>query len=122
MKVIVIDDDPDVCSLVASWIHLGGHDVAAFEHPFEALDTVAAMKPDVILVDHRMPEVRGSDLIGTLRTLSPGSRIIMLTAYSNPRLVRTAVERGAESVLSKMIDRDDLLKVIELIGVKHEHP
>lgn len=119
MKVVVIDDEPDVCATLAAWIHSEGHLVEAFQHPFDALDAIASMKPDVIILDHRMPEARGLDLVETIRTLAPTSRVIVLTGYSNYDLVHQAVAKGAESVLSKPIDRRVLLNVI---GVMDEHP
>jgi DNA-binding NarL/FixJ family response regulator len=62
---------------------------------------VATAAPDVILLDHRLPDGDGASAIGQLRALRPSVRVVMLTASAADHVLVTAIEAGASGFVSK---------------------
>jgi DNA-binding NarL/FixJ family response regulator len=80
-----------------------------------AIGEVGSIKPDVILLDITMPGLSGLDAIGSIRELSPKSRILMVTHHEGESFVRDAIERGADGYLSKDSDPDELALAIRSV-------
>jgi len=74
-----------------------------------ALESVRVDSPDLILVDLRMPDVDGLDLVAELRELDDSTSIVVLTGYGSIPTALTAVKLGADHYLSKPIDVDQII-------------
>ncbi len=81
----------------------------------EAFAIVRASAPDIILLDRRMPDSDGLDLLAEMGKLSPRTRVIMMTASANPREVATARDLGAAGYLSKNVRRVTLINTIRIV-------
>jgi DNA-binding NarL/FixJ family response regulator len=77
-----------------------------------AATTAAATRPDVVLMDLRMPGLDGVGATGQLRTVAPDTRVLVLTTYESDADVLRAVEAGATGYLLKDSSRADLLTAI----------
>jgi DNA-binding NarL/FixJ family response regulator len=84
-----LDEDPDV--VVVGEAGDGEAGLAA----------VAALRPDVVLLDISMPRVHGLDAIGAMLARSPGSRIVALSGFSAADMADAAIERGAHAYVEK---------------------
>lgn len=82
----------------------------------EAVEKALALKPDVILMDVRMPEADGLQAMSRLRTAAPDSRTIMLSMYDNPTYVARAVALGAWDYLMKDASREVLIETIRRVA------
>jgi CheY-like chemotaxis protein len=81
LRVLVVDDDADVgCTIVRALEHLG-HKGIRCGHAQEALDALAAQSFDLLLVDYRMPDMTGLDLIALLRHDGCKIPAIMMTGH-----------------------------------------
>jgi len=69
---------------------------------------------DVVVLDYRLPDSQGLGPLATVRRLSPGSRVIMVSAHMLPDAAEDAYALGAIAVLSKPFDLDDLCALIGL--------
>ena len=78
----------------------------------EALAVVAAVAPDVVLMDLRMPGMDGVTAIRALRSRGVGARILVLTTYDTDRDVLPAIEAGATGYLLKDAPRDELFRAV----------
>src|SRR5215212_3433202 len=67
----------------------------------EALARVPAVRPDVVVVDMRLPDGNGAEVCRHLRHLLPGVRTLVLTSYADPDAVAAAVRAGASGYLLK---------------------
>jgi len=78
----------------------------------EAVDMVAWWKPDVVLLDYKLPD--GDGIIGciNIKTKFPTTKIIMLTAYTDNGVVVEAIRAGVDAYLLKDIESDKLIKTI----------
>ncbi len=82
----------------------------------EALEQVEAVRPDIVLLDIRMP---GSDGLATLEKIKatlPETKVIMLSTYDNPTYVARAVALGASDYILKGASRDDLISTITAVS------
>jgi CheY-like chemotaxis protein len=109
--VLVVDDDPDILDAICIILESEGYDVARARHGEEALEQVAARRPDVILLDLMMPVMDGVAFSHALR-LRPGGRdvpIVVISADGNPQ---RAASVGARGYLAKPFDIDALIALV----------
>jgi DNA-binding NarL/FixJ family response regulator len=77
-----------------------------------ALAMARELRPQVVLMDVRMPELDGIEATRIIRETCPGTHVLILTTYLDDKQVRQAVQAGAAGYLLKEIRRDDLVKAI----------
>jgi len=122
---LIVDDDEvfrnRLCRAFASrgWEATGAADGAS------ALRLAAASSPDLAVVDLRLPEMSGLDIVRELRSLDETTCIIMLTGYGSIATALTATKLGASHYLSKPADADQILTAYQKImtgAPDHEAP
>ena len=82
----------------------------------EVLEEAKKVKPDVILLDIRMPDGDGLSTLEKLRAEVPDSRVVMLSTYDNPTYIARAVALGASDYVLKGSSRDDIIATIVAAG------
>jgi DNA-binding NarL/FixJ family response regulator len=82
----------------------------------EAVEQVAALKPEVVLMDIRLPGTSGIEACEEIVTRFPGTRVIMLTSYADDEMLFSAIRAGASGYLLKQIGSDDLVKALEAVS------
>jgi len=120
MKVLVIEDDPTDLKLVGAVLRISGHTVDWRTAAEGAMEAIAADKPDVILLDLRLPGMDGLALVRLLKT-SAGTRqipIVAMTAYSDQYQREELLAAGCEAYIVKPIDTRELPKRLEKIAGK----
>jgi CheY-like chemotaxis protein len=121
LLILVVDDEPDVEHLFRQQFR---RDLRAGRFAMEfaqsapaALERIAAAENRsliLILSDINMPGMSGLDLLPKAKAARPGVPIIMITAYGDAETKRKALERGAESLLTKPIDFTTLRSEIDM--------
>lgn len=103
MKILLTEDDPIVAELYRVRLDREGHDVAVAADGQMALDRVGRDRPDLILLDIRMPRLSGLGVLEQVRQNPDLSSIpvVMLTNYSDPAQVQRCRELGIEGYLLK---------------------
>ena len=81
----------------------------------EALERVAELHPDVVLMDLSMPEMNGIDATREIATLYPSSRVLVLTSFSDQTRILDALEAAADGYLLKHADPDDIAEGIRAV-------
>lgn len=113
IKVLIVDDHEVVRLGIASLLSDSDitvvGDVGTGE---QAVAAVKKLKPDVVLLDVRMPEMDGLTVLGRLRMEDTQLKILMLSTYDNPTYVARAVALGANGYLLKSTSRADLIAAI----------
>jgi two-component system response regulator DevR len=82
----------------------------------EAMEQVAALKPDVVLMDIRLPGTSGIEACEQIVDKYPGTRVIMLTSYAEDEMLFSAIRAGASGYILKQIGSADLVKALEAVS------
>lgn len=103
IRVMVVDDTDHVRRMLISMLELDGFDVVGDAvGGKEAVDTVMAADPDVVVVDYKMPGVDGLTTAREIRALRPDQVMILYTAYVDDELERQAADAGIALCLGKV--------------------
>lgn len=123
MRIMMVDDDPVILSLVASVFELdGGHDLEAYADPVEAwmrLTDLDQPTPDVIILDVVMPGLDGFDLLKDLRShpYRFDVPVVMLTARDGVDDELTGWYAGCDAYLRKPFDPHELQETVAALTV-----
>jgi DNA-binding NarL/FixJ family response regulator len=82
---------------------------------YEALDVIGRLKPDVAILDIRMPKLSGIEVVRRMRELSPGTRALMLTAYDDDEYILALLESGALGYLLKTARPSELVEAVHTV-------
>ena len=112
--VLVVDDHTLVRTGVVNII---SHEtdlrvVAEAANGAEAVDAYARHRPDVTLLDLRMPVMEGVEAVRQIRALDPNAKVIVLTTYDTDEDITRALKAGAKAYVLKDITADDLIACI----------
>ena len=110
--LLVIDDDEASCRLVKATFSSEGFDVIAAHDGPSGVSAVAAVQPDVVLLDLRLPGLGGLEVLERLKAASPSLPVIMLTASRDLKPAVRATQLGAFDYLTKPFDVEELLIVV----------
>ena len=110
-RVLVVDDDPSLREALARSLEEHA-DVRVAATAEEALATIGAAPPDVILSDVRMPGLDGLELLRIVRERAPSVDVIMMSAFDDMATVVAAMREGAVDFLAKPLDLHDLRRVV----------
>jgi DNA-binding NarL/FixJ family response regulator len=89
--------------------------VATADRGDEAMEMIRSLDPDVALVDQRMPGMSGIDIARTATAAQLRTRVVILSSYDNPTLVRAAVRAGAAGYIAKDSDEDSFRYVLKQV-------
>ncbi|TCJ39588.1 response regulator [Parafrankia sp. BMG5.11] len=106
-QVMLVEDDPDIASLIKlSLEEFGGLSVAHFASGRAALNAIGEISPNLVILDYRMPEMDGGEVIAELRGNESTQTIpvIFMTASVMPEHVERLRKMGAAAVIAKPFD------------------
>ena len=112
-KILVVDDDVGICSLLRTVFESRGFAVADARDGLSALETVRDEEPELVILDLRLPGMDGMQVLETLRSERPSLAVIMLTGSQDVREAVRATQLGAFDYLTKPFERDDLLLAVD---------
>ena len=112
IKILVIDDDTSTLRGFSRLFKRAGYDCSTVETGQEAIEKVKSQQFQVTLLDVKLPDIDGMDLVPTLKTLAPKMILILFTGYSTMEDGITAMDRGADAYLVKPIKPQMLLEII----------
>lgn len=111
-SVLIVDDDRSFLLRLARAMETRGFAVSLAESVASGLAAVENAKPAYAVVDMRLKDGSGLDVICALKKTKPGSRAIVLTGYGNIASAVTAVKLGAVDYLAKPADADDIVAAL----------
>jgi two-component system response regulator GlrR len=112
-KILLVDDDPGLLRLLSIRLRAEGYHIEAVESAHKALALLPRFSPDLVITDLRMDKMDGIGLLKELQTRSPGLRVVMITAHGTIPDAVTATQHGAFGFLTKPIDKDELMSLVE---------
>jgi two-component system response regulator HydG len=113
--LVIIDDEAGVLRLVGRFARSQGFEVQAYTSPREALNSLAHRPVDVAIVDLRMPEVGGLDVLRALREAHPECQVILMTGHASVETAIEAVKLGALDYVAKPLDFERLGQLLQTV-------
>jgi two-component system nitrate/nitrite response regulator NarL len=114
-RVLIADDHPLFREAIARVIE-GNPDFDLIAEAVDgqaALDKIRELRPDVAVIDVRMPEIDGSDVLLAVKDEGLPTNVVFLSAFLDSKTVYEAVAAGANAYLSKEADSDEIVRAVE---------
>ena len=111
-SLLIVDDDNPFRERLARAMEKKGFKVSQAESVKIGKDIVKANKPDYAVVDLRLNDGNGIEVVQEIKKNNPNSRVIMLTGYGNIPTAVAAIKHGAIDYLSKPADADDIERAL----------
>ena len=113
-KILVVDDEESVCWAFEQFLKEEGQSPLIASNAQEALEKVTAEKPDLVIMDIRMPgQMNGLEALAEMRKLDPEIYVIIMTAYGDMQTAIEAMQAGAYDYIIKPLDLDQVGVIIQ---------
>ena len=109
IKFLIVDDEPDVVDSVSELFTLRNYNVITATSGTKALELVKKENPNIIILDIRMPDINGIDVLKEVKKNYPKTRVIMLTGVEDESTKNMAMSLGASGYLTKPYSYSELL-------------
>ncbi len=113
IKILLVDDEPDVTRILSKRLGRRGYECQAAANGQEAVDAMAQFAFGVIIMDVKMPVMDGMSALQIIHARWPKTQIILLSGHADLQLAVQAMSEGAFGYLMKPVDIDELLFKIE---------
>ena len=120
MRIVYIDDDELLLQVAAAFVSAEGHEICCVNDPGEAIESVLAFAPDLVLLDVMMPDIDGLQVLASLRRHSALDRIpiAFITADASPEETQILMMAGAAGVIGKPFTPNQLCRNLSYIICK----
>jgi len=119
-RVLVIDDDPSIRTTTAAILENEGYIVDTAENGKEAIEKSNTDFYRVALIDFRLPDMQGTELLTALRETTPKTVKIMVTGYPTLQNTIECVNKHADAYFIKPVDYENLLNTIKSLIQKQQ--
>jgi DNA-binding NtrC family response regulator len=112
-KILIVDDE-EVCRLFFSdFLSRAGYSVNVCENGLEAIECFKVDRPDVVLMDVRMPKISGNKTLRIMKDIDCKVPVVMMSAYTTVDVVVNCMKLGAENMLKKPGDIEKVIRIID---------
>ncbi len=114
-RILVIDDEANICNMIKETLEEEGFVVNCFQNPLLGLEAASKNHPDLIITDLVMPELDGLKLIKRVKAINPEINILMITAHASLESAIEAIRSGANDYLVKPFKISELLDAVKKV-------
>lgn len=120
-KILTIDDEVEFTGMIKEYFTTRGYEVFIAERGVKGIDLIVKEKPDIVLIDLKMPGIDGDQVVAQLKRIHPAAKAIVITAFIDNGKARKRLEdAGIYAYFEKPLSSlKDLEAVIEK-GVKEQ--
>jgi DNA-binding NtrC family response regulator len=123
-RILVVDDEVKACDLLKRYLESKGYDVITSNNGEDALEKLRREKPEIILLDLKMPDMDGVEVLRKARGISPETMVIIHTAYGNLASAIDAIRLNASDYVLKPVNLEELhfrvLRCIEKLKLQRK--
>ncbi len=113
MQILIVDDEVEFASTLVERLVLRGIEARSANRGADALVLIEKKIPDVIILDLKMPDLSGLELLSRIKSIDPTIEIIILTGHGSAAAGIAGMEQGAFDYMMKPVDLTALLGKIE---------
>lgn len=107
-RILAVDDEKFIRQLLADFLSFQGYAVQTAASGEQALEIIAAMKPQLVIMDIKMPGLNGLDVLRKIKATHKDVGVIMLSAFGDSATIQAAHRQGADFYLQKPVNLDRL--------------
>lgn len=111
-SVLIVDDEPMMRQSTQLVLQRHGFEVTTADSGRAGRESIDRLRPEVVLLDVKLPDMDGIDLLKEIKTLSPESEVIVMTGYGTVESAVDAMKSGAFHYITKPFQLDDLLNLL----------
>lgn len=116
LDILMVEDEPFQREMLRDFLNKEGHRVMEAENGRQALGLIGRHSFDLLLLDFRMPGMNGLELLQEVKRINPEIDAVIITAYGTIETAVAAMKAGARDYITKPVDFDELLILIERIA------
>jgi DNA-binding response OmpR family regulator len=113
VSILVVDDEPSVGDALKLVLESRGYEVVLVNNGLDGIDQARRRRFGFSIVDLRLTDISGFQVITDILTLRPQTPILLITAHGSPQVFAEAKKLGAVGALSKPFHPSEILKVID---------
>lgn len=115
-RIMVVDDEPEISQGLATTLHaLTGHETAAFDDPYRALQDFLHKSYHLVITDIKMPNIDGIELVKRMKNQRPSCKFIVITAHKTIEVVSQVNRLGASYIFYKPVDVAALEEAVQFL-------
>ena len=114
LRVLVVEDYPDIAEVWCKWIGMAGHDVEVCWTGAQALEIAGTFQPDLIVLDIGLPDIDGWEVAAALRKQPAlaGTKILAISAYQSDEDLNRSQATGIDAHIGKPACKEDFVKAL----------
>lgn len=116
LRLLVVDDEIDICDFVKNFFKERNFEVLVAVDGQEALDIVKSKKPEIVLLDLRMPGMDGMDTLKEIKKMDKSTKVIIVTAVEDSEKAEEAKHHGAIEYITKPLLLEQLERTVFMVA------
>ncbi len=118
LKILVVDDDRDVCEYLSDFLNREGYQVTTITDPTEALDELKRTDYHLVVLDLKMPKMTGIDLLQQIRRVDGDVAVVILTGHPSLETATASIQHDVSAYLKKPFTSEEFREVLQRIAKK----
>jgi DNA-binding response OmpR family regulator len=116
LRLLVVDDEVDICDFVQNFFKERNFEVFVAYDGKEALEIVKSKRPEIVLLDIKMPVLNGMDTLKEIRKIDSRVKVIMVTAIEDSEKAKEAKQHGAVEYITKPLLLEQLERTVYTVA------
>ena len=114
-KILIIDDDTDICQLLDRFLKRKGHDSCYVTSGKKALAYLKENDVDIVFCDFRLPDTDGKEILISIKELNQKTQVIIITGYSDVKTAVDVIKNGAFDYITKPLLPEEILMLVDKV-------
>jgi DNA-binding NtrC family response regulator len=115
LRILVVDDEPDICEITKIMLQRGGFTVDTLSDPTQAIDRLKEEQYHLVILDLRMPVLDGTEVLKRIRRLDTDLPVIITTAHPTVDSAVASMREAASDYVEKPLRQDQLLATVHSV-------
>ncbi|MEF3695130.1 MAG: response regulator [Candidatus Cloacimonadota bacterium] len=112
-RILIVDDEQNILVVLSRTLETAGYEISTASSGKEALELIGSSKYDLVILDLRLPDLDGLQVLKAIDKMDLESDVVMITAHGNVDVAVEAMKNGCVDFIQKPFDADHIRKVVD---------